>query len=175
MIDGSNKWFVLAILVIVISALYYYSSTKFSILDNMETSGKQPEAGSSVAPPSVIQSPSVDSEPKAAASLDSASSNPIGSSYQSQPIANPSDLLPKDRNSEWAALNPITANDVQVPDLLSAGYHIGIDTIGQTLKNPSYDLRSDPIIEKKVVGPWNMSTIDPDLARVPLEVGYGSR
>jgi hypothetical protein len=36
-------------------------------------------------------------------------------------------------------------------------------------------LRSDPIIQKQDIGPWNQSTIEPDLARVPLEVGYGAR
>ena len=62
-----------------------------------------------------------------------------------------------------------------MPDLLQAGYHIGLDTIGQTLRNPTYDLRSDPVIPKQDVGPWNQSTIEPDLARVPLELGCGSR
>ena len=57
------------------------------------------------------------------------------------------------------------------PDLLQAGYHIGLDTIGQTLRNANLQLRSDPIIPKTVVGPWLQSTIEPDIARVPLEIG----
>jgi hypothetical protein len=64
---------------------------------------------------------------------------------------------------------------VAMPDLLQAGYHIGLDTIGQTLRNANLQLRSDPIIQKQDIGPWNQSTIEPDLARVPLEVGYGAR
>jgi hypothetical protein len=63
--------------------------------------------------------------------------------------------------------------NVAMPDLLQAGYHIGLDTIGQTLRNANLQLRSDPIINKAAVGPWNQSTIEPDLARVPLEVGQG--
>jgi hypothetical protein len=62
-----------------------------------------------------------------------------------------------------------------MPDLLQAGYHIGLDTIGQTLRNPNYQLRSDPIIPKQEVGPWNLSTIEPDIGRVPLEIGVGSK
>jgi hypothetical protein len=92
-----------------------------------------------------------------------------------QPVANPAELLPKDKNSEWASLNPVSSGGIQTPDLLQAGYHIGLETVGQTLKNASYDLRSDPIIEKKDVGPWNQSTITADVARVPLEIGYGQR
>ena len=87
--------------------------------------------------------------------------------------ANPSDLLPNDENSQWSALNPNSMNkgDVLMPDLLQAGYHIGLDTIGQTLRNANLQLRSDPVIPKSLVGPWNQSTIEPDLGRVPLEIG----
>jgi len=90
-------------------------------------------------------------------------------------VTNPTDLLPKDQNSEWSALNPVNNGNPAVPDLLQAGYHIGLDTIGQTLRNPNYQLRSDPIIPKAQVGPWNLSTIEPDLGRVPLEVGVGAK
>ena len=103
------------------------------------------------------------------------SSAPTG--YATQPVANPSDLLPKDSNSKWAALNPTSMNsgDILMPDLLQAGYHIGLDTIGQSLRNANLQLRSDPVISRSDVGPWNQSTIEPDLARVPLELGSGSR
>lgn len=86
-------------------------------------------------------------------------------------ITNTSDLLPLDQNSQWASLNPVNGGNVAMPDLLQAGYHIGLDTIGQTLRNPNYQLRSDPIIQKVNVGPWNQSTIEGDYGRVPLEIG----
>lgn len=93
--------------------------------------------------------------------------------YASQSVANPSDLLPKDENSEFAALNPTSMNkgDVLMPDLLQAGHHIGVDTVGQSLRNANLQLRSDPVITKTNVGPWNNTTIEPDLGRVPLELG----
>jgi hypothetical protein len=95
--------------------------------------------------------------------------------YASQPVANPNELLPNDQNSAWAALNPnsLKQGDVLMPDLLQAGYHIGLDTIGQTLRNANLQLRSDPVIQRSQVGPWNQSTIEPDLGRVPLELGAG--
>ena len=43
---------------------------------------------------------------------------------------NPSDLLPKDNNSQWAQLNPAGQGDLANINLLKAGYHIGIDTVG---------------------------------------------
>lgn len=95
------------------------------------------------------------------------------SGYASQSVANPSDLLPKDENSEFAALNPTSMNkgDVLMPDLLQAGHHVGVDTVGQSLRNANLQLRSDPVIPKNDVGPWNNTTIEADLGRVPLELG----
>ena len=95
--------------------------------------------------------------------------------YSAQSVASPQDLLPKDQNSQWAALNPVSQGNIAAPDLLQAGYHIGLDTIGQTLRNANLQERSDPIIPKSSVGPWNQSTIEPDLGRVPLELGSGAR
>jgi len=85
-------------------------------------------------------------------------------------------LLPADQNSEWAALNPVNMSqgNIIAGDMLQAGYHIGLDTIGQSMKNANLQLRSDPIIPKQNVGPWNQSTYEPDYARVPLEIGQGS-
>lgn len=92
-------------------------------------------------------------------------------SDKSTDVNNSADLLPLDQNSQWASLNPVNAGNVSMPDLLQAGYHIGLDTIGQSLRNPNYQLRSDPIITKSDVGPWNQSTIEADYGRVPLEIG----
>ena len=90
--------------------------------------------------------------------------------------ASPNELLPIDANSQWAALNPVNMNQGSIlnGDMLQAGYHIGLDTIGQTLKNANLQLRSDPIIPKQDVGPWNQSTYEPDYGRVPLEIGCTS-
>jgi hypothetical protein len=153
----------LILFLVLAFAIYFYSSSKTSLFDSMDTgmAGTPPSVPS--AGPSVAPAPA----PSAAA----------GPGFALQPVANPSDLLPKDKNSQWAALNPSAANqgDILMPDLLQAGYHIGLDTIGQTLRNPNYQLRSDPVIPKSDVGPWNHSTIEPDIGRVPLELGAGTR
>jgi hypothetical protein len=101
------------------------------------------------------------------------SSNGIPSSCSQPSIQNPSELLPKDVNSEWAQLNPSGKGELSNVNLLKAGYHIGIDTIGQSLRNSNLQIRSEPPNPQLNVGPWNQSTITPDFMRVPLEIGSG--
>jgi len=92
----------------------------------------------------------------------------------SQPnIQNPAELLPKDSNSQWAQLNPSGKGELANVNLLKAGYHIGIDTIGQTLRNANLQIRSEPPNPQLSVGPWNQSTIEPDFMRPPLQIGSG--
>jgi hypothetical protein len=88
-------------------------------------------------------------------------------------VTNPSELLPKDKNSEWAKLNPVGGGDLKDINLLKAGYHIGIDTIGQSLRNANLQVRSEPPNPTRAVSPWMNTTIEPDLTRVPLELGCG--
>jgi hypothetical protein len=98
----------------------------------------------------------------------------LPTSCQNKPPQNPADLLPKDTNSEWAQLNPAGKGDLENINLLKAGYHIGIDTVGQTLRNGNLQIRSEPPNPQVSVGPWNLSTIEPDFMRPPLEIGQGS-
>jgi len=92
-----------------------------------------------------------------------------------QPVVNPRDLLPKDSNSEWGRLNPQGEGALQNVNLLQAGHHIGINTVGQSLRNANLQVRSEPPNPQMAVGPWNNSTISPDLSRRPLEIGCGPR
>jgi hypothetical protein len=107
------------------------------------------------------------------------SSQPAGmglpSSCTNPSSQNPADLLPKDNNSQWAQLNPAGKGDLANINLLKAGYHIGIDTVGQTLRNANLQIRSEPPNPQVNVGPWQQSTITPDLFRVPLELGQGGQ
>lgn len=88
---------------------------------------------------------------------------------------NPDDLLPKDNNNQWAQLNPAGKGDLANINLLKAGHHIGIDTVGQTLRNANLQLRSEPPNPQVNVGPWQQSTIEPDFMRPPLEIGQGTQ
>lgn len=82
------------------------------------------------------------------------------------------DLLPKDAaNSRWAQMNPAGQGDVKDQNFLTAGYHIGVNTVGQSMRNANLQLRSEPINPQLPVSPWNISTIEPDMNRRPLEIG----
>jgi len=152
-----------AIIVIIVGySLFSYSKSKGLVLDAMTAS-----AGVKPNEESKGETASKPAEYNEVASTPSSLSN----GYTMTDAATPEDLLPADKNSEFAQLNPVNTGNVDLPDMLQAGSLVGIDTIGQTLKNPNMQLRSDPVIDKKAVGPWNNSTYEPDLGRVPLELG----
>jgi len=85
------------------------------------------------------------------------------------------DLLPAEANSMWAQANPATTGSLTDKNYLNAGYHVGIDTVGQSLRNGNLQLRSEPPNPQVSVSPWMQSTIEPDLNRKPLEIGCGSQ
>ena len=191
--NGFSKFFtkerviILAAFIILALALYSYTGSKNTIIDRYSNISSdytspmmsQPSPMMPQPSPMMPQSSQIMPQPSI---QQPAPQTPISSPQTSQTIMNnqdiasPSDLLPKDNNSQWASLNPVqTTNSIMTPDLLVAGYNIGIDTIGQSLRNPNLQLRSDPIIEKVDTGPWNMSTMEPDLGRVPFDIGSCSK
>ena len=181
--SGLNKFFnrkefvLVAIVLLIGLALLFYTDSKKSVYDGYSSGfggpasqipGSYSETTNNLAKqPTVLETSAqnIVSAPEGAT---------MAGGYQLKPVNNPESLLPDDSNSNWAQLNP-SMNSGSTPDLLQAGYHIGLDTIGQTLRNANLQLRSDPIIPKMEVGPWAQSTIEPDIARVPLEIGGGSR
>jgi hypothetical protein len=83
-----------------------------------------------------------------------------------------SDLLPKDAaDSKWARINPSGTGDIHDQNYLTAGYHVGINTVGQSLRNANLQLRSEIPNPQNAVGPWMISTIEPDLRQNTLEIG----
>lgn len=168
-ISGFQRFFskervmILAVFILLGMFLLWYSNGKTYVQDNMTSSsyGNAAEA----TPPSSEEIP----HPSEVFGKTGGEA-----SYAAMPIANPSDLLPTDKNSQWSSLNPMDHSSPELPDMLQAGYHIGLDSIGQTHKNANLQLRSDPIIPKANIGPWNNSTYEPDMLRQPLEIGCKS-
>ena len=156
---SSNRLYGFAILValVVILQLAYSYSDKFVTRDLMTSEQAQAQAKA----PGAMD----------AAHLTAGAMSPATTGL----VANPTDLLPHDVNSQWGDLNTLGKNSVNTPDLLQAGYHIGLDTVGQTLRNANLQERSDPIIPKMDTGPWAQSTIEPDFGRTPMEIGMGPR
>jgi E3 ubiquitin-protein ligase DOA10 len=83
---------------------------------------------------------------------------------------NPDELLPSNNNSMWNQVNPSGEGTLKDRNFLQSGYHIGINTVGQTLRNANLQLRSEPPCPQVKVSPWMTSTIEPDVSRRPFEI-----
>ena len=81
----------------------------------------------------------------------------------------PGELLPQDPNSKWAQVNPSVKVDLENQNFLNAGHHVGMNTVGQTLRNANYQLRSEP--PNPQVKSQPEATIEPDTNRRPMEIG----
>jgi len=82
-----------------------------------------------------------------------------------------SDLLPLETNSKYSQINPSGSGMLGDQNFLTAGYHVGINTIGQSLRNANLQLRSEPPNPQIAVSPWGISTIEPDVRVVAFEIG----
>ena len=83
--------------------------------------------------------------------------------YKTSEIFNCDNYLPDEKagNPDWFDIVP-DAIDVKNRHLINVSKPIGINTIGTSLRNPSYDIRTTPPNPKYVVSPWSQSTIEPD-------------
>jgi hypothetical protein len=84
---------------------------------------------------------------------------------------NPEELLPQDNANVWAQANPEGEGSLKDRNFLQAGHHIGVNTVGQTLRNANMQLRSEPPNPQVKVSPWLQTTIEPDVNRKPMEIG----
>ncbi len=82
----------------------------------------------------------------------------------------PSELLPKDQGSLWSQQNPMGTGSLKGKNFLSAGALIGVNTVGQSLRNANLQLRSEPPAPQVAVSIFNQSTIEPDINRRALEI-----
>lgn len=196
-----NMLFVLGLIVAIVAVVMYSrkQGTNFSAMTNNTASERSSEesweskprtlwsemapgviqqahkgaAGASSKPPMAANPIGMNSGPANAAGIQTVTSG-VPSSCNRQEIANPSELLPRQDN-EYGNMNENGSGDLQNVNLLRAGYHAGIDTVGSTLRNSNLQLRSEPPNPTSKVSPWMNSTIEPDLMRVPLEIGCGSQ
>ena len=86
-------------------------------------------------------------------------------------ILTSAELLPSDVKTTWSEVTPVNPGGLDNKNFLDAGFHIGINTVGQSMRNANRQLRSDPPIPKVEVSIWNRSTIEADDNRRPLEIG----
>lgn len=80
-----------------------------------------------------------------------------------------SDLIPQITANAGFEYGP-DPNVLAGKNFLDGSRWTGINTVAGSLRNANRQLRADPIIPKNMgVSPWNVSTIEEDLARRPLE------
>ena len=187
---ASNQTFVVLAAVVAVAAVYYYTQSFNTPVGAMtgqneaaQAADSDPNAGPS---DSQIQCAAggnnyVPSHPLGQNSGHGAANGAVTDSYglppscAKQQVVDPSELLPKDANSEFSKLNPMGSGDLKNVSLLKAGWHIGINTVGQSLRNANLQLRSEPPNPQLNTGPWNQSTISADMQRRPLEIGCGAQ
>ena len=163
---------ILALLaVVVLCAVFYnYSNRKWMVSDGMAAQQSSGQANPVQSNP-VASKPLGHNEDFAQVSNMDTTGQGLPPSCNSVKTTQPQDLLPTDSNNEWAKLNPTGNGDLNDVNLLKAGYHTGVDTVGNTLRNANLQVRSEPANPTATVSPWMNTTIEPDLQRKPLEIG----
>ena len=98
------------------------------------------------------------------AGMETKPDNVVDINKQNQQDYCASDFLPKENNPDWwddgFSQAKYNMNDDKL--INTERYIIGINTVGQSLKNASYDIRGTVANPKFSVSPWNNSTIEPD-------------
>ena len=167
--NGGNILVVLAIVAVIYVVMDYErikSSLGLDSMDNMKTDTNEKRESVSNYKPSVA-----DQQTEANVNGLNTDMQNMPPSCASKQISNPKDLLPADNNSEFSKMNPSGAGDLMNVNLLRAGHHIGINTVGTSLRNANLQVRSEPPNPRLNTGPWNTSTITSDGHRRPLEIG----
>lgn len=149
-ISGNYSYWVLIAVIIALAAMIGYSiSTK----EGMEVSAEQAEPSVEPTPEPVAESVPEVSAPVASEDQEFAQTM-VGNG---ESAIRPEDLLPQSDEvrdfSKKFEQNRLNRN------FLVAGHHIGVNTVSSSLKNANLSIRSDPVIPRVNVGPWNDSTI----------------
>jgi hypothetical protein len=155
-------------LIVVIVVLFQYNKNKSNVYDQMTAASVSQEVTHS--PNKSQEHPVVASSPDELSYMPVAGGSTDTANCQTPQMIDPSELLPKDQNSEWSNINP-ASTDLKNVNMLNPSQLIGINTVGSSLRNANYQFRSEPANPRVNVGPWNTSTIEADTLRRPLEIG----
>jgi hypothetical protein len=177
--DGMTPVFLLGGIALVVIALSVYQPSMFARREGFQatlsaaSNSSAAAAGNAMAGPAreavVKNAPEVAPVPSSAGPADFGSAEAPAGCYPRDQLT-PSELLPKDKNSVWAEQNPMGPGSLKGKNFLSAGALIGVNTVGQSLRNANWQLRSEPPNPQVAVSIFNQSTIAPDTNRRPLEI-----
>ena len=159
-------------LLVLLFALYNYSKNKnlFQMGMSGYNSTPKPATINKPTPPIVGAAPASSYAPFNGEASTRVSNSATSSVAMNKPASNPSDLLPSDSNSAWSSMNP--GSDLKNVSLLNPTQLVGINTQGSSLRNANLQVRSEPANPRiNTNSPWNISTIEEDKFRKPLEIG----
>ena len=71
------------------------------------------------------------------------------------------DYLPQEQNKDWFEVMPEPIS-VKNRHLINVTRPVGVNTVGNSHRNMSYDIRGTPVAPKMVVSPWLQSSLEPD-------------
>ena len=163
-----RKWykeippFCMVILLAVVVAFLYYDPLDMKLIDSFTSS-----QAASVGNQGVAAAEEMGNEGQMA--VKGMDQKP--STCYPQQTLKPEDLLPADQakaSAEFAS-SAVTAEGLMNVNMLKAGEHIGVKSVGQSLRNANRQLRSEPPNPQVNVSPWMNTNIGPDLMRRPLE------
>ena len=103
------------------------------------------------------------------------SRHPVEPSCIAKEQLHAADLLPQGSSDVpvgWSVGD--SAGELNDKNFLNAGYHVGVNTVGQSLRNANLQLRSECPNPTLKVSPWLQTTMEPDLNRSPLDIGNGT-
>lgn len=173
--DGMQSLFLLAGLAVVVVALSYLQPTgREGFQATLSAASNGAALAGAHSAPGPARAHAVKSAPEVApmqanGPADFGSAEAPAGCYPRDQLT-PSELLPKDPNSVWAQQNPMGTGSLKGKNFLSAGALIGVNTVGQTLRNANYQLRSEPPNPQVPVSVFNVPTIEPDMNRRSLEI-----
>ena len=171
-----NLLYVILVILIVGFILYYFFGYNFALPNSGELTTQPIRQGEQAETPAPVGDdgtgmlhPPTPSSPFGATS--NLPNDPALNAFPRDQLT-ARDLLPKDQASSiWAQAYPEGQGTLQDKNFLQAGYHVGINTVGQNLRNANLQLRSDPPNPQVKVSPWLQSTIEPDVNRRYFEIG----
>jgi hypothetical protein len=72
-------------------------------------------------------------------------------------------MLPQEIEEDWFDVEPLqSTKKIKGTHLIHPKVHMGVNTVGSSLKNGTHDIRGDVPNPKINVSPWMNSTIEPD-------------
>lgn len=151
--------------IIILLLLAFAISTLSDYINNKALGGSEGHANLAASAAAYSDGPSGPSAGPSAGEGSSSEFAPVSGNQSSPtPITNPADLLPRDSNNEFSEMAP-TANGGNNAALLDAGHHIGSSGSDAPLRNANLQIRGEDPNPRNYSGPWNQSTIEPDVDR----------